>query len=98
MPSERLLRKIRTSLAERVDAATVAALESVFVGVVDEEVRLERQRCVDICEARAELWTNTSGAKSSIAAAREEARARANEATCLADLIAQGNSELRVVN
>ena len=53
-------------------------------------VQLERERCVAICRRRAELWRNTSGARSSIAAAREEAKARANEAAYLADLLESG--------
>ena len=54
-----------------------------------DDVRRERQRCVQICRRRAELWRKTSTTVSSIAA-REEARARANEATYLADLLATG--------
>jgi hypothetical protein len=57
---------------------------------VEEQVRLERERCVAICRRRAELWRTTSAARSSILSVREEARARANEAAYLADLIASG--------
>ena len=52
--------------------------------------RRERERCVAICRGRAELWRNTTAARSSVAAAREEARARANEAHYIADLLASG--------
>ena len=50
----------------------------------------ERERCVAICRRRAELWRKTAAARSPVASVREEARARANEATYLADLIAAG--------
>lgn len=53
-------------------------------------VRRERARCVAICRRRAELWSTTLAASSSISAAREEARARANEATYIADLLESG--------
>jgi hypothetical protein len=58
---------------------------------VTDEVRRERERCVRICRRRAELWRKTSGARAGVAAAREEARARANEASYLADLLATGD-------
>lgn len=53
-----------------------------------------------ICRRRAELWRKTITARSSIASAREEARARANEATYLADLLESGTdlSELDVTD
>ena len=53
-----------------------------------DQVRRERERCVQICRRRAELWRKT--AHSGAFAAREEARARANEAAYLADLLATG--------
>jgi hypothetical protein len=54
---------------------------------IEEAVRRERQRCAEVCRRRAETWRNTSLASSTMAAARDEARARANEAAYLADLI-----------
>ena len=57
---------------------------------MDVDVRIERERCAAVCRRRAELWRKTA-AKSPFVAAREEARARANEAEYLADLIASGN-------
>ena len=56
----------------------------------EELIQRERERCVDICRRRAELWRTTSAARSSVASAREEARTRANEAAYLADLLASG--------
>lgn len=66
----------------------------------DEPVLRERERCVTICRRRAKLWRKTIAARSSIASAREEARARANEATYLADLLESGTdlSELNVTD
>jgi hypothetical protein len=49
----------------------------------------ERARCVAICRRRAELWKRTAS-RSPAAGALEEARARANEAEYLADLLEQG--------
>ena len=86
--SERIVRKIREVVSGRLEAASERALVSELSELVAEEVRLERQRCIEICQARAELWTNTTGAKSAVAAARDEARARANEATCIIDMLA----------
>ena len=61
------------------------------VGVlVEEHVQGERERCVGMCRRRAEVWRKTSAARSTVATAREEARARANEARYLADLIESG--------
>jgi len=61
------------------------------VGVlIEEHVQAERERCVAMCRRRAELWRKTSSARSTVAAARDEARARANEARYLADLIESG--------
>jgi hypothetical protein len=61
------------------------------VGVlIEEHVQGERERCVGLCRRRAELWKKTSAAKSTVAVAREEARARANEARYIADLIESG--------
>lgn len=47
----------------------------------------ERARCAGIARGRAELWRGTSLATAALAFAREEARARANEAIVIADLI-----------
>ena len=61
------------------------------VAFLTEEQRIgERERCVEICRHRAELWRKTTSAHSNLAPAREEARSRANEAAYLADLLASG--------
>jgi hypothetical protein len=66
---------------------------------MEDQIQFERARCFGICRNRAELWRRTA-AGSSIAGARDEARARANEASYLADLLASGTdlSELVVVS
>jgi hypothetical protein len=60
---------------------------------IEEAIRRERERCAEICRRRAETWRNTSLASSAMPAARDEARARANEATYLADLIEAAEDE-----
>jgi hypothetical protein len=57
----------------------------------EDEVQRERERCVAICRRRAQLWRKTAE-RVSVAGAREEARARANEAAYLADLLASGEN------
>lgn len=46
----------------------------------------ERARCVSICRRRAELWLKTA-ARNPPTGLLQEARARANEAAYLADLL-----------
>lgn len=55
---------------------------------VEQEIDRERQRCVQICRERVDLWRRTRANKSGVERAREEARARANEAQYLADWLA----------
>lgn len=57
---------------------------------VDAALKRERARWVKVCRARAELWRRTAEKAGSVAPARDEARARANEAEYLADLIETG--------
>jgi hypothetical protein len=57
---------------------------------MDDAVKRERARCVAICRHRAELWRNTTAARSGVESARQEAQARANEAAYLADLLESG--------
>lgn len=56
----------------------------------DTAVERERQRCAAICRRRAELWRRTRERPGAPAMLRDEARARANEAAYLADLLASG--------
>lgn len=62
-------------------------LVEAIAELVEREVAAERQRAVDLCRGRAELWRRTLAAHSPIAGAREEARARANEAAFVADAL-----------
>jgi hypothetical protein len=55
--------------------------------LLDEAVAAERERCAAVCRERAAVWRRTTQARSDIPAARDEARARANEAGYLADLL-----------
>jgi hypothetical protein len=79
---EGLLRDVPGELRNRV----VDAVRSLIEG----ERQHERERFVAVCQRRAELWRRTTASRSPIALAREEARARANEALYLADLLRSG--------
>ena len=57
---------------------------------VENAILKERARCAELCRRRSQTWRSTSLASSTMASAREEARARANEAAYLADLIESG--------
>jgi hypothetical protein len=56
---------------------------------MDDVAQRERARCVSICRGRAELWGKRA-AGNPPGAALQEAQARANEATYLADLLESG--------
>lgn len=71
---------VSADVAERVAQRIETALNQL--------VGRERERWVAICKRRAVLWTNTPMASSPLG--REESRARANEATYLADAIRSG--------
>ncbi|MGH2373076.1 MAG: hypothetical protein ACRDIC_06300 [bacterium] len=95
-------REMATAVAiEAVQAALRDHLRSIpgeirpllirdVAGLIEEQVQRERARCVEICRRRADLWRDTSASRSPISLAREEARARANEALYLADFLASG--------
>jgi hypothetical protein len=57
------------------------------VQLAQDYVLNERRRCVDLCLRRGALWRETSRTDSPLA---REARARANEALYLADLLETG--------
>lgn len=85
------LRRLARVSARRQAARTGSPASEVrrkFTGMEDELER-ERRRCVTICRRRAELWRMTLE-RSPMAGALEEARARANEAAYLADLLESG--------
>jgi hypothetical protein len=56
---------------------------------MDDVAQQERARCVSICRRRAELWRRTA-AGNPPAGVLQEAQARTNEATYLADLLESG--------
>jgi hypothetical protein len=58
------------------------ALEAI-TNLISKHVAAARTRCRALCEQRAELWRSTNGGTSPLA---QEARSRANEETCIADL------------
>jgi hypothetical protein len=63
----------------------------VVLTQIEDRVERERQRCLQLCRHRSDLWEKTALAKESAPAhARDEARARHNEAEYIADLIATG--------
>jgi hypothetical protein len=91
--SEGVVEAIEVALRELLADVPNDVRRRVFqeIGVlVEENVQEQRERCVGLCRRRAELWRKTSAARSAVAVAREEARARANEAHYLADLIESG--------
>jgi hypothetical protein len=74
---DRQLRAVPPAMRPKI-AEAIAQFAAKYVAA-------ERSRCRILCKRRAELWRNTRGAASPLGA--EEARARANEADYLADLI-----------
>lgn len=80
-------RRIHSVLLDTVGDRIAPADLDALASAVEELLAGERRRCAKLCRERMELWRNTALAKSSLPSAREEARARANEAQYLADLI-----------
>jgi hypothetical protein len=76
------------TLGDRLAPSAIDALTAEIAALID----AERLRCARLCRERSELWRNTQLARSDIAQAREEARARANEAAYLADVLELGRS------
>jgi len=58
--------------------------------LLEEEIGRERERCADACRRRSDLWRRTTMSQTPAPEGSEEARARANEARYLADLLASG--------
>lgn len=83
MPDAAIRNIVLDIAGDRISPADVDALAREIAALVMQE----RRRCATLCRERANTWRNTSLAQSSLASAREEARARANEAQYLADLI-----------
>jgi hypothetical protein len=82
----RLIDLIRERLGPRLTEmpeATRSAVVSMAAALLEEEILGERHRCVELCRQRAALWQRTPFSEPI-----DEARARTNEATYLADLLA----------
>lgn len=77
-------RELQMVLAPLPATQQAAVLERVL-RLVQRVTSEQRRRCADVCRERAALWRATGMGKSALASAREEARARANEAQYLAD-------------
>lgn len=92
-PEEHLEHRVRRRLTEplaSIDGRTREEILRRVVALAAEEVERERRRAVRLCMHRSDLWENTAAArKPAPREAREEARARHNEARYLADLIEQ---------
>ena len=87
----RILTALQAALGDvlaEAPAVTKAAVLERLEAVVESEIVRERKRCVALCEQRAALWQKTSGTSSNAQAARDEGRARSNEAEYLADVLA----------
>lgn len=93
IPEEHLEHRVRQGLEEplaSIDGNTRDDILRRVVALAAAEVERERRRAVRLCMHRSELWENTAAArKPAPREAREEARARHNEARYLADLIEQ---------
>ena len=75
--SEAIRTSIVETLGDRISPADIDALTRTVATLLTQE----RRRCANVCRERAALWRNT------LASQTQEARARANEAQYLADLL-----------
>ena len=80
---------VRRELPDALDN-TRERLVTAVTNLLIEHVHGERDRAVRTCRKRSEVWRTTTAANGP-APAREEARARANEASYLADLLEAGD-------
>ena len=74
-------------LARHVSEKPPEKLLDAIAELIESAVGRERERCAAVCRERAALWRRTPSASADLPSAREEARARANEASYLADLL-----------
>ncbi len=87
--ADQLVRRELPDASDNTREALVTAVTNLLI----EHVNIERERAVRTCRKRAEVWGRTPPAAAP-APAREEARARANEASYIADLLDAGHDEL----
>lgn len=86
--------RIRTAIGDLIAHLDVKGQDAVLRRVVElvrASARAEREHCTQLCRHRADVWSGTLAATSAVPQARDEARARANEARYLADLIETGH-------
>jgi hypothetical protein len=81
-----LAHEILYEIGMPVSGDVVSRISARLEEAVRELVGRERERCVQLCKVRKALWSNTPMASTPMG--REESRARANEASYLADAIA----------
>jgi hypothetical protein len=83
--------KVRAALRRHVSGVPANRQREIVAALaafLEEELERVRRHCVALCRHRAELWQKTPLAgEQAPESARDEARARANEARYLADLI-----------
>lgn len=82
-----LLNEVLAEELAPVDPEVRERLVDSIGELLDRAIADERARCATIARLRAELWRRTPLSSSASAAAREEARARANEGIVIADMI-----------
>jgi hypothetical protein len=80
-----LAREILNEINGPVPVDLSARITAHLQEAIKDMLYRERERCVAICKRRAALWSNSASA--SLPLGREESRARANEATFIADAI-----------
>jgi hypothetical protein len=80
-----LSHEIIADIGVPVADALLSRISARIEEAVNQLVHRERERCVALCKKRASLWSNTTMATTPMG--REESRARANEATYIADAI-----------
>ena len=80
-----LAHEILYDIGVPVSREVVSRISARLDEAVNRAVRGERERCAALCMKRSALWSNTRMASSPLG--REESRARANEATYIADAI-----------
>jgi len=81
-----LAHEILYEIGMPVSGDVVPRISARIEAAMRELVGRERERWVQLCRKRATLWSNTTMASTPMG--REESRARANEASYLADAIA----------
>lgn len=90
MPLSPELEQLARTVLQRLSEASRADMNAIVRAALDRAAALERDRCIRVCRDREDLWRRTIAASSPLPEARGEARARANEAAYLADLLATG--------